>query len=159
MKRAFLVILALILVSCASVKKKTSETKHIKKQDTLIVHTTDTVTKIDSTYKERYLAVLRRLNESNDSIVIVKYKDRVVTRKYGNTKELNSIKSENEKLKNKIQELSSEKTDIQQSKKHKIDQTKQEKIKKTTFWKKAALITWGLILVYLFFRFYLKKVL
>src|SRR5699024_12032750 len=118
-----------------------------------------TVTKIDSTYKECYLAVLSRLNESNDSIVIVKYKNRIVTKKYGNKSELNSLKKENEKLKRKIQNYQSKKVTKNSSKKTDIKTKKHEKTKKTTFWKKAALITWGLILVYLFFRFYLKKVL
>lgn len=145
----YILITLFLLASCASSKEKTRVKTEEKTRDALVKVIHDTVTKIDSTYKERYLAVLSNLNKSSDSIVIVKHKDRIVTKKYGNKTELKSIKKERTELQRKVTNLKAKIYRLEQSKSVDKKVDKKTKTKKTTFWKKAALITWGIIVLVL----------
>lgn len=141
--------IAILLSSCGTTKTDSHRSSNKIIHDTVIkVDTVHSYT-VGSTYKKRYKEALNKLEESNDSVVITKYKDRIVTQKFGNSlrqtlleKQIDSLTHLNTEYKDKISSL-------RELHKSKEQTTENNKKKRSGFniWKWGFILTWIAIAV------------
>lgn len=150
MKNTIKLLLVFLLIGCGSRKKSLDEVDNKVAIDTIMKRDTIRIVKTDSTYKNKYKEAIKQMEESNDSVVIVKFKDRIITKKFGNKSKLKSQRKKIDSLINisTIQNLKI--SELRQGRNEKSNKESHKKSKRSglNWWRIIAFSSWGIFLFY-----------